>query len=69
MGGWEAACRWKIKNLEEIRKKFIELWIETKNYGKTEAMTFGSAVVLEALPNNNKLNFNKFTKKLTKEEG
>lgn len=67
MGGWEAACRWKIKNLEERRKEFIELWIESQ--GKEDVLALGATAGRGTLPCNKKLDFNKFTQKLARQKG
>lgn len=66
MGGWESACLWEMRYLELKRKDFIELWIES--HGKADVLALGATAVRGALPGNKKLDFNKFTKKLTKEE-
>lgn len=67
MGGWEAAYRWKIKNLEERRKEFIELWIES--HGKADVLALGATAGRGALPGNKNLDFNKFTQKLARQKG
>lgn len=47
MGGWEAACAWKIDDMPFRRREFIQHWQDC--HGKTEMLALGADGVKHAL--------------------
>ena len=47
MGGWEAACAWKIDDMLFRRREFLQLWQDS--HGKTEMLALGANGVKQAI--------------------